>query len=155
MRLTRVIAALLLPIVLFSCAAVSAQTHDLAQTPALEPAFVKTRSERDADMRTNNYEVYGRYTTENFWVIMPDGSVQTKQDRMAAMKKNQSPTGGQGPEQLSAPRDEMIDAYGSTIVVSWISAIQGRDARFSETWVKQNGGWKCAAAHVSMIQTKP
>ena len=40
--------------------------------------------------------------------------------------------------------------------MSWIGVIEGgKDARFSETWVKQDGTWKCMAAHVSMMQTKP
>jgi len=146
MRFTRRIAAMLLPVVILSCSAVFAQAHD----PKLDAVFVKTRNERDAAMRSGDSEVYSRYTTKDFWVIMPDGSVQTKQDRIAAMRRSQSA------EQLSPPRDEKIDAYGGTVVVSWISAIQGKDARFSETWVKQkNGVWMVAAAHVSMIQAKP
>ena len=124
---------------------------------SVDPAYLKIKKERDAAMQTGDDKVYGRYTTENFWVVMPDGSVQTKRDRMkilAAMKKAPPASGAQS--QPERPKDEKVDAYGDTIVVSWIAPIEGgKDARFSETWVKQGGTWKCAAAHVSLVQTKP
>jgi hypothetical protein len=121
----------------------------------LDPAFAKIHGERTAAMHTGNIEVYARYTTDDFWVVMPDGGVQSKQDRIAAMAamKNVAPSSrelGNAP-----PREEKMNAYGNTVVVSWVEAIQGKDARFSETWVKQGGTWKVAAAHVSMIQPKP
>ena len=142
-------ATLLFVICLLSGAAVSAQSVD--------PAYLKIKKARDIAMQTGDDKVYSRYTTDNFWVVMPDGTVQTKEDRvrsLIAMKKAVSASHPQS--QPRPPRGEKVNAYGDTIVVSWIDAIEGgKDARFSETWVKQSGTWKCAAAHVSLVQGKP
>jgi len=128
------------------------------QSPAkqsIDPAFLKIQSERTAAMHTGDIEVYARYTTDNFWVVMPDGSVQTKKDRIAAMAAAKNAPASSSELSGAPPREEKVNAYGSTVVVSWIDAIRGKDARFSETWVKDGGTWKVAAAHVSMIQSKP
>jgi len=145
----RIVAASLFAIVLLSGLGISAQSVD--------PAYQKIKKARDIAMQTGDDKVYGRYTTDNFWVVMPDGSVQTKQDRiksLIAMKK--AAPASQSQSQPKPPRGEKVNAYGDTIVVSWIDAIEGgKDARFSETWVKQDGTWKWAAAHVSLVQGKP
>ena len=109
--------------------------------------FEKVKDERNAAMRSGNAKVYGRYTADNFMVVMPDGSMQSKADRMAIMAKSK-------PEELGPPKDEKAIVVGDTIIVNWISAIQGKDARFTEVWVKQGGIWKVAAAHVSMMGAK-
>ena len=116
---------------------------------SLPPAFRKAREERSAAMSRGDAKVYGRYTLDDFVVVMPDGSIQTKSDRMSVMET--APT----PEQLGSPRDERTTVAGNTIIVNWVSAIQGKDARFTEVWVKIGGSWKVAGAHVSMMQKKP
>jgi ketosteroid isomerase-like protein len=126
---------------LFSASSVPAQS--------LPPDFKKAQEERNVAMRRGDATVYGRYTTDNFMVVMPDGSMQSKADRMKAMST------AAAPEQLGPPRDERATVAGDAIILTWISAIQGKDARFTEVWVKIGGGWKVAGAHVSMIQTTP
>jgi Domain of unknown function (DUF4440) len=150
-------AALLLAVGFFAAPAVPAQVSAKPSPAkqAIDPAFLKIQSERTAAMHTGDIEVYARYTTENFWVVMPDGSVQTKKDRMAAMAAAKNTPASSSELSGAPPREEKVNAYGSTVVVSWIEAIRGKDARFSETWVKDGGTWKVAAAHVSMIQAKP
>lgn len=128
------------------------------QSPAkesIDPAFLKIQSERTAAMHTDDIEIYARYTTDSFWVVMPDGSMQTKKDRIAAMAAAKNAPASSSELSGAPPREEKVNAYGNTVVVSWIEAIRGKDARFSETWVKDGGTWKVAAAHVSMIQLKP
>lgn len=150
-------AALLLAVGFLVAPAVVAQ-GPVKQTPAkqtIDPAFLKIQSERTAAMHSGDIEVYARYTTDNFWVVMPDGSVQTKKDRMAAMAAAKNAPASSRELSGAPPREEKVNAYGSAVVVSWIEAIRGKDARFSETWVKDGGTWKVAAAHVSMIQSKP
>ena len=116
---------------------------------SLPPDFKKAQEERSAAMSRGDAKVYGRYTMDNFVVVMPDGSMQTRSDRMTAMAKAATP------EQLGPPRDEKATVAGDTIILNWLSAIQGKDARFTEVWVKIGGRWKVAGAHVSMIQQKP
>jgi ketosteroid isomerase-like protein len=116
---------------------------------SLPPDFKKAQEERSAAMSRGDAKVYGRYTIDDFVVVMPDGSMQSKSDRMAAMSKAATP------EQLGPPRDEKATVAGDTIILNWISGIQGKDARFTEVWVKIGGSWKVAGAHVSMIQKKP
>lgn len=116
-----------------------------AQSPS--PDFEKAKVERNAAMRSGDAKVYGRYTTDNFVVVMPDGSMQSKAERMAIMAKSK-------PEELGPSKDEKAIVVGDTIILNWISSIQGKDARFTEVWVKQSGSWKVAAAHVSMMVPK-
>jgi ketosteroid isomerase-like protein len=116
---------------------------------SLPPDFKKAQEERSAAMSHGDAKVYGRYTIDDFVVVMPNGSMQTRSDRMAAMSKAATP------EQLGPPRDEKATVAGDTIILNWISAIQGKDARFTEVWVKIGRRWKVAGAHVSMIQKKP
>jgi hypothetical protein len=126
-----------------------------ASKQSLDPAFLKIQAERTAAMHTGDIEVYARYTTESFWVVMPDGSVQTKKDRIAAMAAVKNAPESSRELSGAPPKEEKANAYGDTVVVNWIEAIRGKDARFSETWVKDGGTWKVAAAHVSMIQSQP
>jgi len=135
--------------------AVPASIAQESAKQSIDPAFLKIQSKRTAAMHTGDIEVYARYTTDNFWVVMPDGSVQTKKDRISAMAAAKNAPASNSELSGAPPKEEKVNAYGSTVVVSWIEAIRGKDARFSETWVKDGGTWKVAAAHVSMIQSKP
>ena len=84
----------------------------------------------ESSPRTRHGHAQGRhkddahYTTINSVVVMPDGSLQTKADRISAMTKAKTP------ETLDLP-DVKFVVSGETIVINWISAIQGQDARFT------------------------
>ena len=135
------------------CALTFAILIGLVLAPSLSgqsvpPDFEKAKNERNTAMRSGNFKIYSLYTTDNFMVVMPDGSMQSKADRMAIMAK------AEHPEILGETRDEKAIVAGDTIIVNWISAIQGKDARFTEVWIKRGGSWKVAAAHVSMMQKK-
>jgi uncharacterized protein DUF4440 len=130
-----------------------AMASSVLMAQSLPQDFLKAQSERNAAMRSSDAKVYGRYTLDSFMVVMPDGSMQSKEQRMAIMSKaQQSPNSGAPRD--GGPREETQIIAGNTIIVNWIAAIQGKDARFTEVWVKQNGAWKVAGAHVSMIQVK-
>src|SRR5271169_1991299 len=76
-----------------------------ASAQSVDPAYLKIKKARDIAMQNGDDKVYGRYTTDNFWVVMPDGSVQTKQDRiksLIAMKKAASAS--QAQSQQKPPR---------------------------------------------------
>jgi hypothetical protein len=54
---------------------------------SLPPALKKAREERSAATRCGDAKVYGRCTLDDFVAVMPDGSIQTKSDRMSAMER--------------------------------------------------------------------
>lgn len=144
---SKYLASALFVLGLFSAGVVSAQSVD--------PAFQKARQERNAAMRTGDMDAFNKYTTDNFLVVDPTGRVENKQERgarVAAAKNNPPPAGGGGQPQLL---DEKIDVYGNSVVLNWHApGPQAREMHFTEVWVKQDGTWKCATAHISMDPAK-
>lgn len=122
-----------------------------AQGEKLDPAFVTAREARDRAIREGDVDVYDRYTTQDFEVTQPDGKTRTLADqnpRIAAAKTHPA----QGPAPIR--EDEKIDVYPSTVVLNWHQKVQGKNAVFTEVWVKDNGTWKVATAHASFIPTQ-
>jgi ketosteroid isomerase-like protein len=125
-----------------------------AQSP--EPAFLKAREERDQSIRTADAAVYNKYTTDKFIVVDQNGNVRNLADQDARFKAQAGrPPNAQA--QPAAPHmEEKIDVYGDTVVLNWAQKNnQGATSRFTEVWVKENGTWKCAAAHASAVAAKP
>jgi ketosteroid isomerase-like protein len=58
--------------------------------------------------------------------------------------------------------DLKVHVYGDAAVVTGKTSIKGKEAgkavdeeaRFTDTWVKRDGRWLCAATHVSRIPKK-
>jgi hypothetical protein len=128
----------------------------IVSAQSVDPAFLKAREERDQSIRTANAAVYDMYTTDKFIVVDPAGNVRSLADQDARFKAQASrPPGAQAQAAPAPHMDEKIDVYGNTIVLNWAQKNnQGGTNRFMEVWVKDNGTWKCAAAHASTMPQK-
>jgi hypothetical protein len=120
-----------------------------ASAQAPPPDFEKAREARTAAQRAGNEQEWGRYTTDDFTVVGPTGTVQTKADRMAAIKGNK----------LAAPpppqSDRKLRVYGDTVIETFVLDGDAGPTRFTSVWVKQSGTWKVASVHQTLITKKP
>jgi ketosteroid isomerase-like protein len=115
-----------------------------AQAPPAD--LQKAIDARAAAQRAGDEQGWGRYTTDDFMVVNPDGTVLTKADRMAQIKGNKAA----GPP--TEPTDRKVRVYGDTAI---ITTIQGANpTRFTTVWVKQAGAWKVASVHQTSITKK-
>lgn len=128
----------------------------IVSAQSIDPAFQKAREERDQSIRAADVAVYDKYTTDNFIVVDQNGNVRTLADQNARFKAQSSrPPTAQAQTPPPAHMGEKIDVYGDTIILNWAQMNnQGGTSRLTEVWVKQNGTWKCAAAHASTMPQK-
>jgi ketosteroid isomerase-like protein len=83
-----------------------------------------------------------------------DGSIQTKQEFLAAIKAVDL-----HPEQISNEQ-QSAHVFGDCAIVTGIYREKGinkgkpytRRGRFTDTWVKLNGTWQCVASQSTLIQ---
>lgn len=123
-------------------------TTAYAQAPP--PDFQKAREARAAAQGAGNEQEWARYTTDDFMAVDTAGAVLSKADRMAAIKGNK----------LGAPPPQpelKFRVYGDAVIVTNVQNIPnaGGPVRFTTVWVKQNGTWKVATVHQTLITKKP
>ena len=84
---------------------------------------------------------WSRLTADEFSVVVPEGSLQTKAERLAAMKTEK-------PQPVHAVQHEQIQRYGETVLHRFVD-----DAEWIlEVWVRQNGAWRVVAAQVNVAK---
>jgi ketosteroid isomerase-like protein len=90
--------------------------------------------------------------TDDFVITEPDGSLQTKREHMAATKDTSYHY------DLLVSEDFRIKVYGTVAVVTGAYHEKGaskgthfdRRGRFTDTWIRLGGTWRCAASHDSL-----
>ena len=108
----------------------------LAQVPAeLQDAMgQRTKAVASADAAT-----WDSLTADDFTVVLPDGMMLTKEQRLALLKKEK-------PRPRSAPRKEQIKHYGETYVRRFL----GDRGWVLEVWTKDDAGkWRVSAVQVT------
>lgn len=120
-----------------------------AAAQSVPAEFNEARTQRMDALFKGDRATYERLTTENFVTVDPGGRVENKAER--AGRINPPATPPTGPNPLMAGRlNERFAVYNNdTIVVFWQTKTPNGMQNFMETWVRENGQWKCAAAHVS------
>jgi uncharacterized protein DUF4440 len=107
-----------------------------AQTPAELQAAMgrRTQAVASADAAT-----WDSLTADDFTVVLPNGRMLTKEQRLALLKKEK-------PRRQSAPRREQIKHYGETYVRRFL----GDRGWVLEVWTKDDGGkWRVSAVQVT------
>jgi uncharacterized protein DUF4440 len=107
-----------------------------AQAPAdLEEAMrVRNQAVMNADAAT-----WEKYTADDFTVVLPDGKLLNKGERLALMKT-------QKPRRASPPEQVQIKHYGETYVRRFL----GDNGWVMEVWTKdKNGKWRVSAVQVT------
>jgi Domain of unknown function (DUF4440) len=84
---------------------------------------------------------WARLTADEFTVVVPEGRLMSKKERLAALKAEK-------PEPDHAIQNEQIQAYGETVLHRFIDGNEW----VLEVWVRQNGTWRVVAAQVNFAK---
>lgn len=84
---------------------------------------------------------WSRLTAEEFTVVVPEGVLQTKADRLAALSTEKVEV----PHQV---RREQIHTYGEAAVRRFVDGNEW----VLEVWIRQNGMWRVVAAQVALAK---
>jgi ketosteroid isomerase-like protein len=119
---------------------------DKSMILALENAWNQAELHHDSD-------AVDAIVADTFISVDHHGQLQTKAEYMAGLKDT-----GFNPEQISNT-DTSVYVYGDTAIVTSAYRTRGTDngkpfvhhGRFTDTWVKLNGKWKCVADQETLI----
>ena len=114
----------------------------LTTVPAQVPGALRTAIlARDSAIARANAAVWDRLTLSTFTVVMADGSMVTKAERLAALKTQRAV-----PPWLRSR--EVALRYGDVYVVRFLA----NGEWFLEVWALEKGQWKTAAAQVTLAK---
>jgi hypothetical protein len=111
-----------------------------AQTPPELQEAMRARSQAVAQADAATWD---GLTAEDFTVVLPDGSMLTKAQRLAQFKT-------QKPVRRSPPKQEQIKHYGETYVRRFL----GDNGWVLEVWTKDSGKWRVSAVQVTPAAKK-
>ena len=81
---------------------------------------------------------WSRVTADEFTVVVPEGRLQTKADRLGGLKTEK-------PQPVDAVEHEQIQMYGDTNLHRFVD----EDEWILEVWVRENSAWRIVAAQVN------
>jgi hypothetical protein len=112
-----------------------------AQAPAdLEEAMQR----RSQAVLSADGATWDRYTADDFTVVLPNGKLMNKSERLALMKT-------QKPRRSSSPEQVQIKHYGETYVRRFL----GDNGWVMEVWTKgKDGRWRVSAVQVTTAAPK-
>ena len=118
----------------------------LAALPVLSPAQAppelrKAMRARLEAVWKKGAVTWARLTADEFTVVVPDGTLMNKAERLAALKAEK-------PEPVHAVQHEQIRAYGTTAVHRFVDGHEW----VLEVWVRENGVWRVVAAQVNVAK---
>lgn len=84
---------------------------------------------------------WSRLTADEFTVVVPEGQLLTKAERLAALKTEKA-------RPVPAVRQERIERYSETVVRRFLDD----DEWILEVWVRRHGAWRVVAAQVNFAK---
>jgi hypothetical protein len=90
---------------------------------------------------------WSRYTTDDWMAVLPTGAVQTKADRMGQIKGNKIAN-------PPSTTERKWRIYGDAAIETFVLNDGAGPRRLTSIWVKQNGTWKTASVHQTLITKK-
>jgi len=84
---------------------------------------------------------WSRLTADGFTVVVPEGTMQTKTDRLASLKNEK-------PEPVHTVTREQVQQYGDAAVHRFMDGSEW----VLEVWIRQNGTWRVVAAQVNLVK---
>jgi len=118
----------------------------MAALPMLSPAQPPRELREAMRMRLEavwkkDAVTWSRLTADEFTVVVPEGRLMNKAERLAALKEEK-------PEPHHAIQNEQVQAYGGTVLHRFIDGNEW----VLEVWVRQNGAWRVVAAQVNIAK---
>jgi hypothetical protein len=89
---------------------------------------------------TKDAATWARLTSDEFTLVVPEGTLMTKEQRLAALKTEK-------PEPNHALRNEQTHMYGDTAVHRFVDGSEW----VLEVWHLEAGGWRVVAAQVNFV----
>ena len=121
-----------------------------AQNPPQE--FWTARTERDEARSKRDRLTFERLTAAKFVVVDQTGRVENRTERAERLAR----LGGPGPIVTTQRTNERTAMYNNdTVVLFWQENGPSGMQNVTETWVRDDGQWKVAAAHVSQSPPGP
>lgn len=114
-----------------------------AQSPVAQipPELRQAMQARLEAVWKKDVEAWSRLTADEFTVVVPEGTLMTKADRLAALKTEK-------PEPPHAIEREQIQTYGESVVRRFIDGSEW----VLEIWVRQRSSWRVVAAQVNLAR---
>lgn len=84
---------------------------------------------------------WDRLTADEFTVVVPEGKLLTKAERLAALKTEK-------PRPVPAVLQERIERYGETVIRRFLDDNEW----ILEVWVRRDGAWRVVAAQVNFAK---
>jgi ketosteroid isomerase-like protein len=140
----------ILALVLVSGAAAASPPEDVTQAlTKLENDWAKMALAGDAT-------ALEKLLTPDYVYTNQDGEMATRADMISGMKS------GATKYDTFTVEDVKVHAYGDTAVATGKGSIKGKEngkaidqvLRFTDTWVKRDGRWQCAATQVTSVPKK-
>ena len=120
-----------------SCLVTTAMT---AQVPADLREAMRARDEAVAKADSATWD---RFTTDDFTVVLADGSLLTKAERLAQFKTQQATT-------PTPAQHEQIKHFGDVFVRRALRQVRNTGAAWVlDIWVKDAKGWRVTAVQVT------
>jgi hypothetical protein len=113
-----------------------------AQVPAELREAMRARDEAVAKADAATWD---RLTTDDFTVVLADGSLLTKAERLAQFKTQKATT-------PAPPQQEQIKHYGDVFVRRALRQASTGDTWVLDIWVKDPKVWRVAAVQVTSVK---
>lgn len=104
----------------------------------------------------NDAEAVGRFLTEDWIIIDPDGGIIDRARFLDVIKS------GALTHEMMQSDDTQVRIYGNTAIVTALTSTKGKfsgqvfttQERATDIFVKQNGQWQCALSQVTKFTKK-
>ena len=111
-------------------------------TAQVPPELREAMRARDEAVAKADAATWDRLTTDDFTVVLEDGTLLTKAERLAQFKTQQATTAAPG-------QQEQIKHYGDVFVRRALRQVRAGPAWVLDIWVKDAKGWRVAAVQVT------
>ena len=130
----------------------------------LTPSLTRAQDDSDADVRAKvlalekawnqayklgDTKALGAILDDNIVLVEDDGSMKTKAQFLATVKKATSN------EEQVVPESLTVHVFGKTAVAVGVIGVKGKAGthreRFIDTWIYKNGNWVCVATDATPI----
>ncbi len=122
--------------------------------PAVQSRIVALEKAWNQAYKLGDKRALGGLLDDEIVLINDDGTVQTKAQFLASVKKAAS-----SQEQQVAPESMSVHVYGNTAIATGVFRAKGveggkpyvRRERFVDTWVYKDGKWVCVATNATPV----
>ena len=122
----------------------------------MQEEVLRVEKEFSQAIVNNDAEAVGRFLTEDWIIIDPDGGIIDRARFLDVIKS------GALTHEMMQSDDTQVRIYGNTAIVTALTSTKGKfsgqvfttQERATDIFVKQNGQWQCALSQVTKFTKK-